>query len=35
MLREASRMWQKGNAKTRGGEVALYFAHRVRTFPQL
>lgn len=29
MLREASRMWQKGNAKSRGGEVALYFAERV------
>ena len=28
-LREASRMWQKGNAKTRGGEVAFYFAERV------
>ncbi|KAJ3995474.1 hypothetical protein F5050DRAFT_1767168 [Lentinula boryana] len=35
MLREASRMWQKGNAKTRGGEVALYFAERARQFQEL
>lgn len=28
-LREATRMWQKGNSKTRGGEVAFYFAERV------
>lgn len=28
-LREASRMWQKGNTKTRGGEIAFYFAERV------
>lgn len=31
-LRQASRMWQKGNAKTRGGEVAFYFAERVSVF---
>ncbi|KAF9077984.1 hypothetical protein BDP27DRAFT_1310536 [Rhodocollybia butyracea] len=35
MLREASRMWQKGNAKTRGGEVALYFAHRAREYQEV
>ncbi|KAJ3890851.1 hypothetical protein GG344DRAFT_48579 [Lentinula edodes] len=35
MLREASRMWQKGNAKSRGGEVALYFADRARQFQEL
>ncbi|KAF5384627.1 hypothetical protein D9757_007513 [Collybiopsis confluens] len=35
MLREASRMWQKGNAKSRGGEVALYFAERAREFQEL
>ncbi|KAJ4479685.1 hypothetical protein C8J55DRAFT_560838 [Lentinula edodes] len=35
MLREASRMWQKGNSKTRGGEVALYFADRARQFQEL
>jgi len=29
LLREASRMWQKGNKQTRGGEVAFYFAERV------
>lgn len=29
MLREATKMWQRGNARTRGGEVALYFAERV------
>lgn len=28
-LLEASRMWQKGNSKTRGGEIAFYFAERV------
>lgn len=31
-LRDASRYWQRGNAKTRGGEVALYFAERVSPF---
>ncbi|KAJ3777649.1 hypothetical protein FB446DRAFT_783989 [Lentinula raphanica] len=35
MLREASRMWQRGNAKTRGGEIALYFAERAREFQDL
>ncbi|KAF8966228.1 hypothetical protein BDZ97DRAFT_1808314 [Flammula alnicola] len=34
-LREASRMWQKGNAKTRGGEVAFYFAERAREFQEV
>jgi hypothetical protein len=29
LLQEASRLWQKGNKKTRGGEVAFYFAERV------
>lgn len=29
LLREATRMWQRGNSKTRGGEVAFYFAERV------
>ncbi|KDQ50717.1 hypothetical protein JAAARDRAFT_141527 [Jaapia argillacea MUCL 33604] len=29
-LREASRYWQKGNARTRGGEIALFFAERAR-----
>jgi hypothetical protein len=32
LLREAARMWQKGNKKTRGGEVAFYFAERVSGF---
>ena len=31
LLRQASQAWQKGNAETRGGEVALYFAERVRS----
>ncbi|EPQ56733.1 hypothetical protein GLOTRDRAFT_75580 [Gloeophyllum trabeum ATCC 11539] len=31
-LREASRYWQSGSAKTRGGEVALYFAERAREY---
>jgi hypothetical protein len=30
LLREASKAWSRGNAKTRGGDVALYFAERVR-----
>ena len=29
LLKEASKAWSRGNAKTRGGEVALYFAERV------
>ena len=29
LLREASKAWSRGNARTRGGEVALYFAERV------
>lgn len=33
LLREASRMWQRGNARTRGGEVAFYFAEKVGHFP--
>lgn len=28
-LREAARMWQRGNSKSRGGEIAFYFAERV------
>ena len=28
-LRDASRYWQQGNVKSRGGEIALYFAERV------
>ncbi|KAF9474762.1 hypothetical protein BDN70DRAFT_884481 [Pholiota conissans] len=34
-LREASRMWQKGNSKTRGGEIAFYFAERAREFQEV
>jgi hypothetical protein len=30
LLRQASQAWQRGNSRTRGGEVALYFAQRVR-----
>jgi hypothetical protein len=29
MLRQATWMWQRGNANNRGGEVAMYFAERV------
>jgi hypothetical protein len=29
LLQEATRMWQRGNSRTRGGEVAFYFAERV------
>lgn len=35
LLLEASKMWQKGNKKTRGGEVAFYFAERAREFQEL
>ncbi|KAH9943824.1 hypothetical protein B0H21DRAFT_747733 [Amylocystis lapponica] len=33
-LREAGRAWQKGSSKTRGGEVALFFAERARDLQQ-
>ncbi|KAK0444856.1 hypothetical protein EV421DRAFT_1800099 [Armillaria borealis] len=32
MLKEAALMWQRGNSKSRGGEVAMYYAERVRRF---
>ena len=32
LLRSAAWMWQRGNSGNRGGEVALYFADRVRCF---
>ncbi|KAF5383560.1 hypothetical protein D9615_003769 [Tricholomella constricta] len=35
LLKQATRMWQKGNSKTRGGEVAFYFAERAREFQEL
>ncbi|KAJ7249553.1 hypothetical protein B0H12DRAFT_1122144 [Mycena haematopus] len=35
MLRKAAGMWQSGNKRTRGGEVALYFAERAREFQQV
>ncbi|KAJ7623753.1 hypothetical protein FB45DRAFT_926650 [Roridomyces roridus] len=35
MLKEAARMWQKGNKRTRGGEVAFYFAERAREFQEM
>ncbi|KAF8552860.1 hypothetical protein OG21DRAFT_1510939 [Imleria badia] len=35
LLREASKAWNRGNARTRGGEVALYFAERAREFQEL
>ncbi|KAI9573873.1 hypothetical protein HD554DRAFT_563820 [Boletus coccyginus] len=35
LLREASKAWGRGSAKTRGGEVALYFAERAREFQEL
>ncbi|TFK52024.1 hypothetical protein OE88DRAFT_1658783 [Heliocybe sulcata] len=34
-LREASRYWQSGSAKTRGGEVAFYFAERAREYREM
>lgn len=30
--REAHAMWRKGNAKTRGGEVAMFYVDKVRVF---
>ncbi|KAF8141908.1 hypothetical protein EV363DRAFT_1443823 [Boletus edulis] len=35
LLREASKAWNRGNAKTHGGEVALCFAERAREFQEL
>ncbi|KAG8220758.1 hypothetical protein J3R82DRAFT_2187 [Butyriboletus roseoflavus] len=35
LLREASKAWKRGNAKTGGGEVALYFAERARESQEL
>jgi len=35
LLKEASKAWRRGNTKTRGGEVALYFAERAREFQEL
>ncbi|KAG5638551.1 hypothetical protein H0H81_011897 [Sphagnurus paluster] len=35
LLKQATRMWQRGNSKTRGGEVAFYFAERAREFQEL
>ncbi|KAF7345396.1 Smr domain-containing protein [Mycena venus] len=35
LLREAARMWQRGNKRTRGGEVAFYFAERAREFQEV
>ncbi|EGN95099.1 hypothetical protein SERLA73DRAFT_162677 [Serpula lacrymans var. lacrymans S7.3] len=35
LLREASKAWSQGNSKSRGGEVALYFAERAREFQEL
>ncbi|KAJ7173502.1 hypothetical protein C8R46DRAFT_1174927 [Mycena filopes] len=35
LLREAARMWQRGNRRTMGGEVAWYFAERAREFQEV
>ncbi|KAJ7095480.1 hypothetical protein C8R43DRAFT_1049390 [Mycena crocata] len=35
LLREAARMWQRGNKKSRGGEVAYYFAERAREYQEV
>ncbi|KIY67796.1 hypothetical protein CYLTODRAFT_396482 [Cylindrobasidium torrendii FP15055 ss-10] len=35
MLREASRAWNKGRGRARGGEVALFFAERARQFQEM
>ncbi|KAJ6616952.1 hypothetical protein B0H10DRAFT_2034899 [Mycena sp. CBHHK59/15] len=35
LLREAARMWQRGSARTRSGEVAFYFAERAREFQEI
>ncbi|TFL02031.1 hypothetical protein BDV98DRAFT_47982 [Pterulicium gracile] len=34
LVKQASRMWQKGKNKSYGGEVALYFAERAREFQE-
>ncbi|KAH8104052.1 hypothetical protein BXZ70DRAFT_680630 [Cristinia sonorae] len=33
-LREASRAWQRGNTKSRGGEVAMFYATKARELSQ-
>ncbi|KAJ7777239.1 hypothetical protein B0H16DRAFT_1406818 [Mycena metata] len=35
LLKEAARMWQRGNRRTMGGEVAWYFAERAREFQEV
>ncbi|KAG5643894.1 hypothetical protein DXG03_009524, partial [Asterophora parasitica] len=35
LLKQATRMWQKGNSRTHGGEVAFYFAERAREFQEM
>lgn len=35
LLREASRAWRSGNSKSRGGEIAQYFAERARETREL
>ncbi|KAG6856444.1 hypothetical protein H0H87_004409 [Tephrocybe sp. NHM501043] len=34
LLKQATRMWQRRNSKTRGGEIAFYFAERAREFQE-
>jgi len=35
LLRQAAGAWKSGSAKSRGGEVAAYFAERAREFEEL
>ncbi|KAK0457861.1 uncharacterized protein EV420DRAFT_1621012 [Desarmillaria tabescens] len=35
MLKEAALMWQRGNSKSRGGEVAMYYAERARELQEM
>ncbi|KAG7444463.1 uncharacterized protein BT62DRAFT_971166 [Guyanagaster necrorhizus] len=35
MLKEAALMWQRGTSKSRGGEVAMYYAERARELQEM
>ncbi|KAJ3571043.1 hypothetical protein NP233_g4013 [Leucocoprinus birnbaumii] len=34
-LRQAAKMWQRGDKKTRGGEIAFYYAEKAREFQEM
>lgn len=34
-LKQAAKMWQRGDKKTRGGEIAFYYAEKAREFQEM